>query len=100
MEVAFHTHWFNLRHFVDELIVTNLSIYLQINFANLSQSMSQMSVRSDGSANTAVTGSVKGPVLTPVGLFKGQLVAVKQLPKFPSELSRSDLMELKEVSSI
>ena len=72
-------------------------MYLQINISNTSQTISHVSVKSEVSANTAISGSVKGPVLTPVGLFKGHLVAVKQLPNFPVELSRSDLMDLKEV---
>ena len=35
--------------------------------------------------------------MTNVGLHKGQVIAIKSIPKMPRELSRNDLMDLKEV---
>ena len=75
---------------------THLCIFVcfQINFK---QSMSQLSVKtSESGVLDPLSGAHLQP-MTAVGLYKGQIVALKSLPKLSGELARNDLIELKEV---
>ena len=61
----------------------------------MKQAVSLQSVGTEG------TGISRGPPpqpLTNVGLYKGQVVAIKSIPKVNRELTRIDLIELKEVT--
>ena len=56
--------------------------------------MSQLSLKTSDSENNPLAGI---QVMTNVGLYKGQVVAIKSVPKLSRELTRDDLIELKEV---
>ena len=62
--------------------------------------LSQLSIQtkdSDVVDTNNILNSTKVGTLTSVGIYKGQLVAIKSIPKLMGELTRNDLMELKEV---
>ena len=56
--------------------------------------MSQLSLKTSDSETNPLAGI---QVMTNVGLYKGQAVAIKSVPKLSRELTRDDLIELKEV---
>lgn len=59
--------------------------------------MSQLSLKTAESGSNNPLSVTQGQPMTTVGLYKGQVVAIKNLPKLDGELTRSHLIELKEV---
>ena len=82
--------------------VTNRGIFF-FSQIDIQKSMSQLSLRTKSNETidaNAVINAAKVGALTSVGIFKGQLVAIKSLSNTMGELTRNDLMELKEVMKI
>ena len=63
------------------------------------QKKSQLSLTLSESGVNVVSAN-PDQALTTVALCKGQMVAIKPLPKVPRDLTRNDLLALKEVSLI
>lgn len=57
-----------------------------------------MSIKTKETDTSDTLAKSNGCALTSVGIFKGQLVAIKKLPQLVFSLTREDLMELKEVN--